>query len=174
MLLPDVAKLAQRRRVVVHAGRRLDAKGVELGRFGVVLGDLGKARDDAAAIAVDTDRAALPETLARLVGTLELAQKIRHHAGVGFFLVVGQALEASHEARPGPNLEIVQHRRFASLFCHRSTPSVFAHTRSPLTLSSPSPDFVYYIMLILCKATSANSIILISVCGNTGPKPCFT
>ena len=110
VLVPDVAELAQRRGVVVHAGGRHDTQGVEFGgilehRLACFVLDLGEARDDAAAVAADTDGAALPVTLAGLVGVLEVAEDVDH-----VVFILGQALEAGDETGPGSGFQLIQVR----------------------------------------------------------------
>ena len=75
-LLPGVGELAQHVGGVVVAGRRLDPQGVELARGRELLADLGEAGDDATAVAVHADRAALPVPAPRLVRVLELAEEV--------------------------------------------------------------------------------------------------
>src|SRR3989344_1940103 len=106
VFLPGVGQLAQHLGGVVVACRRLHAQRVEFFGFGEHGGDFGEARDDAAAVTEDRDRAALPVAKTRPVGVLELAQEVYHHV-----VVVRQALETGHEARPRPTLELVEHRR---------------------------------------------------------------
>ena len=119
VLLPNVAHLAQHVGAVMHAGRGLDAQGVEFLGFGKVLGDLRKARDDAAAITEDADRAALPITQPGLVGMLQLTQKVVHHAGIRLVLVGGQPFQAGNEARPGAGLKLVEQRGRVFFLRHR-------------------------------------------------------
>ena len=106
VFLPGVGQLAQHLGGVVIAGRRLHAQRMEFLGLGEHRGDFGEARDDAAAVAEDRDRAALPVAKTRLIGVFELAQQVHHHV-----VVVRQALQAGHEARPRPALELVEHRR---------------------------------------------------------------
>ncbi len=118
VLFPDVAHLAQHVGVVVHAGRRLHAQGVELGGVGedrraLVVLQLGEARDDAAAVAEHADRAALPVALLGAVGRLQLTHQVDH-----VVLVLRQALQAGHEAGPGAGLELVEHRRVVRFLGH--------------------------------------------------------
>lgn len=122
VFLPDVAELAQDVGVVVHAGRRHDAQGVELGRvledrLLLVVLDLGEARDDAAAVAEDADRAALPVALAGLVGVFEVAEQVDHDV-----LVLRQALDAGDETGPGARFQLVEIGRVVLFLSHDLSP----------------------------------------------------
>ncbi len=105
-LVPRVRKLAQDLGRVMVAGRRLHAQRVEFLRLREHACDLGKARNDAAAIAEHRDGAAFPVAQARLVRMLELAEQIDHHV-----VVVREALQPGDEARPRSAFELVEHRR---------------------------------------------------------------
>jgi hypothetical protein len=105
---PDIGDLAQQVRGVVHAGRGLHAQGVEFGRIGeqglaVGILEFGEAGNDAGAVADHAHRPPLP--VARLVAVrgFQLAEQVGHHG-----VVVGEALEACHEGRPGAGLELIE------------------------------------------------------------------
>lgn len=120
-LLPAVGELAQDVGGVVVARRRLHPQGVELLGFREHRADFGELRDDAAAIAVDADGAAFPVALAGFVGVLELTEQVIGDAvDARIGVLVAQALDAGYEARPGPALQLVEHRSIVLL--HESVP----------------------------------------------------
>jgi hypothetical protein len=122
-LFPGVRQLAQHVGGVKVAGGRLYAQGVEFLGFGEGLADLGEARNDAAAVAVHRDRAALPVTLARFVGVFELTEQVVGHLVDALARVlVAQTLDAGDEAGPGALFEHVQHRGFVGLDRHCDLP----------------------------------------------------
>src|SRR5690606_29548206 len=118
-LLPAVAEPAQDVGGVVVAGRGLHSQRVKLARFRKLLADLGKARDDAAAVTVHADRAALPVALAGLVGMLELAEQgVGDALDAGVFVLVPKPLDAGHEAGPRTVFQFIEHRGGVLVFRH--------------------------------------------------------
>ncbi|GAO37721.1 hypothetical protein SCT_3157 [Sulfuricella sp. T08] len=118
MPLPHIGHLAQQVGGVVHAGRRLDAQGVELGRIGidmflVLVLELGKTRDYAAAIAEHANGTALPVTFSGRVGCFQLTHQVNHH-----IVVISQALEAGHKAGPWAAFQLVEKRRVVLFLSH--------------------------------------------------------
>jgi hypothetical protein len=117
VLFPDVAHLAQNVGVVVHAGRRLHPQGVKFLGGRKHLGHFGEARDHAATVAEDPDRATLPVALAGLVGVLELTHQVGH-----VVVVLGQPLQASDKTGPRTALQLVKHRGIVLFLAHEVSP----------------------------------------------------
>ena len=97
VLFPDVAEFADGGRVVVHAWRRHDTQGVELGCCGeeclaVAALELCEARNDTAAVTENADRATFPVAFAGFVGSFKLTQQVNHHV-----IIFGETLEAGYE-----------------------------------------------------------------------------
>jgi hypothetical protein len=127
---PGVTELAQQVGGVMHARGRLDAQGVELGRFrehgvaGLIL-ELGETGDHATAVTEHTNRTPLPVSLHVLIGRFQLAHQVDHHVAV-----LGQTLESGHEAGPRAFLELVQIGRINHFLCHSFSPRTFRNARS--------------------------------------------
>src|SRR5574340_1122027 len=108
MFLPDIAHVTQHLGVIVHARRRHDAKGVKLGAILVnalaafVL-QLGKARDNTAAIAKHANRTALPVPFSGSVRGFELSKQVDD-----VILVSCQRFQAGHKTGPWAILELVK------------------------------------------------------------------
>ena len=113
MPFPDVAQFAQHLRVVVHAGRRLNAQRVKFFGGGEHVCHLGESGNHATAVAKNPDRATLPIALAGLVRVLQLTHQIGH-----VIIVFGQAFQASDEARPRPALQLIEHGGVVRCFAH--------------------------------------------------------
>ena len=136
VLLPDVAHLAQQIGRVVVARRRLHAQRVEFFRGRVLARDLGKARNDAAAISEHRDGAALPVSGLRLVGMLELAEQIVHHWRILLVAGIAQSLQAGHEAWPRAAFEFVeQRRRMLALRRRRAFRLIVRHDCAPFSVA---------------------------------------
>ena len=112
-LLPYVADLAQHVARVEPAAGLGHAHRVELADVRELLGHVGVAADDAAAVALHAhDAAVLPVAHLVLVGLLEEPQQI-----VGHGVLLARALDLGHEAGPRTLLQLVELGGF-SLFCH--------------------------------------------------------
>ena len=132
--LPAVRQLTQHVGGVVVTCRRLHAQGMEFLGLGEGLANLGEARDDTAAVAVDTDRAAFPVTLAGLVGVLQLAQQAVGHTVDAFIrVIVTQTLDAGNETRPGAFFKLIKHGSGIGVLGHGSLLFIRLHHRLVLS-----------------------------------------
>ncbi len=116
VFLPDIADFAHDVGVVVESGWRHHAQRVEFLRLGEFFSHFRKTRNNTAAISVDADDAALPETQLFFIGVLKLAEQIVHHRRILLVLRVAQSLQSGDEARPWSAFKFVQHGR-GMLFC---------------------------------------------------------
>ena len=123
--VPDIAQRPQDVGVIVHPGWRHDAQGMELRRGGKLFRDLREAWYHPTSVAIDGYGATLPVALSVLVGMLELAKQVDHHR-----ILLRQALEPGHEARPGAALELIQHRCRVHLRHRRNLHSWRPHRRA--------------------------------------------
>ena len=136
VLLPDVAHLPQQISRIMVARRRLHTKRVEFFRGRILARDLGKARNDAAAVSEHRDGAALPVSGLRLVGMLELAEQVVHHRRILLVAGIAQPLQAGHEARPRTAFEFVeQRRRMLALRRRRAFRLIVRHDCAPFSVA---------------------------------------
>ena len=109
-LFPTVCQLAQHIGAVMIARRRLHPQGVEFFRFRELLPYLGKAWNDPAAVTVNTDGAALPITLTRFVGVLQLSEQVVGDPVDALCrMLVPKTLDARNKTRPGSVLQLIEH-----------------------------------------------------------------
>ena len=92
------------------ARRRLHPQGVEFSGFWELLPHLGEARNDPAAITVNTDGATLPITFTRFVGVLQLSkQVVGDSVDTLCRMLVPKTLDARDKTRPGSVLQLIEH-----------------------------------------------------------------
>ena len=122
VLFPNVANGAQLSGVVEETTRRVKTHGVELGQMRILVSQLAVAADDASAVALNADDAAvLPVTLLGFVGELELVQQV-----VGHLVLRSCGLDLLDEAGPRTLLEFVKQRSI-SVFSHNAPFSQFVY-----------------------------------------------